>query len=90
MEELGLIEKLFSNVVILISVIGFIKNAISLYFLTKYKYPENTESTFDVTNYINELEKLQYHVMMYLLLICIFLFYINGVPFFAKTGYMFY
>jgi Gpi18-like mannosyltransferase len=90
MEELGLIEKLFSNVVILISVIGFIKNAISLYFLTKYKYPENTESIFDVTNYNNELEKLQYNGVMYVILIGAFYCYLNGICPVGRRGYMFY
>jgi hypothetical protein len=86
MEELGLIEKLFSNAVILISVIGGIKNAISLYFL---KEPENIESDFDVTNYNNKLEKLQYNGVMYLLLIGAFYFYLNGISPIGR-GYMFY
>jgi hypothetical protein len=87
MEELGLIEKLFSNVVILISVIGFIKNAISLYFL---KEPENIESDFDVTNYNNDLEKLQYNGVMYVILIGVFYCYLNGICPVGRRGYMFY
>lgn len=86
MEELTVIEKLFGNVVILISVIGLIKNVISVYFLSKYKKPENIESDFDVTNYNNELDRLHYHNVMYLIFIWLFVCYMTNTPFLSMGG----